>query len=542
MTASQPSTDSRCPLCRTPAEPRVLAEAGWLAPNVIQRLARDNPNWQQTSGACPACVQQALLQLLAEQGEAALHAGLQAAWPLDAEAAFGALPTPLRLHADPRYDGQGVTLALVDSGFYPHPDLTQPRNRIRAWVDAGRSHGPALMFEPEAEPRWPHWDSGAPSQWHGLMTSTVAAGNGWLSHGLYRGIASGAELVLVQVRDSAGRISNASLARGLRWLVHNGPRLGVRVVNLSVGGEAVSPLAGNEVDSAIAALVALGITVVAAAGNDGLRRLVPPATAPLALTVGGLDDQNTFDHDAVMLWHSNYGASLDGALKPELVAPSLWVAAPLLPDSPQATRARYLFARRAARAGEANVETEIEFDKLITPYYQHVEGTSFAAPVIASIIACMLQANPALTPLEVRRLLLAAAELVPGAPAERQGHGAIQGGQAVALAAASCAGWPLGQARSPVISAGEVLFRLHAAGAQDVRVLGSWDGWKQPGISLAQAAPGWWQGRLASPGPGEYQYKFVCDGTHWLADPSNAARAGDSYGGWNSVFTVPAGN
>ena len=57
-------------------------------------------------------------------------------------------------------------------------------------MDAGRSHGAALMFEPEAEPRWPDWDSGAPAQWHGLMTSTVAAGNGWLSHGLYRGIAS----------------------------------------------------------------------------------------------------------------------------------------------------------------------------------------------------------------------------------------------------------------------------------------------------------------------------------------------------------------
>src|SRR5437773_5357420 len=128
MTTSEPATTSVCPLCGTPAEPNVLAEAGWLSASVIQRLARDNPNWQQTSGACPACVQQALLQLLTEQGEAALHSGLQAAWPLDAEAAFGALPTPLRLHADPRYDGQGVTLALVDSGFYPHPDLTQPRN------------------------------------------------------------------------------------------------------------------------------------------------------------------------------------------------------------------------------------------------------------------------------------------------------------------------------------------------------------------------------------------------------------------------------
>ena len=542
MSASQPATDSQCPLCRVPAEPDALAEAAWLAPSVIRRLERDNPNWQRASGACPACVQQALLQLLAEQGEAALHAGLQAAWPLDAEAAFGALPTPLRLHADPRYHGQGVTLALVDAGFYPHPDLTQPRNRIRAWVDASRSHGVSLRFEPEAQPRWPDWDSGAPAQWHGLMTSTVAAGNGWLSHGLYRGIASGAELVLVQVRDAAGRISNQSLARGLRWLAQHGPRLGVRVVNLSVAGEPVSPLGGNEVDGAIAALVALGITVVAAAGNDGRRQLVPPATAPLALTVGGLDDQNTFDHEAVMLWHGNYGQGLNGALKPELVAPSMWVAAPLLPDSPLANRARYLFARRAAPGGDGMVESQIELDKLITPYYQHVEGTSFAAPVVASIIACMLEANPALTPLEVRSLLLAAAEPVPGAPLERQGHGAIQGGQAVALAAASCAGWPLAQAHSPVVSMGEVLFRLNAAGAQEVRVLGSWDGWAQPGLSLEQVAPGWWQGQLTGSGPGEYQFKFVCDGQRWLTDPFNAARAPDSYGGWNSVLTIAAGN
>jgi serine protease AprX len=540
MSASQPTRDTRCPLCGAAAEPSVLAEAGWLSPNVIQRLARDNPNWQQSSGACPACVQQALLQILTEQGEGALHASLQAAWPLDAESAFGALPTPLRLHADPRFDGQGVTLALLDAGFYPHPDLTQPRNRIRAWVDAGRRRISALTFTPEDQPRWPGWDSSAPAQWHGLMTSTVAAGNGWLSHGLYRGIASGAELVLVQVREPDGHISNASLARGLRWLAQHGPKLGVRVANLSVGGDPVSPLKGNIVDTAIAALAARGITVVAAAGNDGRRQLVPPATSPVAVTVGGLDDQNTFEHEALMLWHSNYGRGDDGARKPELVAPSLWVAAPLLPDTPQATRARYLFARRAVQAGDPAVESEIEYDKLITPYYQHVEGTSFAAPVVASIVACMLQANPDLTPREVRKLLIRAAEPVPGAPAERQGHGAIQGGQAVALAAASRAGWPLDEVRSPLIIGSEALFRLHAAGVESVRVLGSWNGWQQPGTHLAQAAPGWWQGRLAGLASGEYEYKFVVDGQRWLADPANSARAADSYGGWNSVLIMPA--
>jgi serine protease AprX len=59
---------------------------------------------------------------------------------------------------------------------------------------------------------------------------------------------------------------------------------------MSVSGDPVEPLAGNPVDEAVAALVAAGITVVVAAGNAGERRLVPPATAPAALTVGGLDE------------------------------------------------------------------------------------------------------------------------------------------------------------------------------------------------------------------------------------------------------------
>lgn len=423
---------TECPLCGAPSTPDDLAEAGWLAPDVAAQLVRRHPRWKQEDGACPACVQQVLLQTLLDQGEAALHDGIQATWPLDARAAFGVLPTPLRLHADPRYTGQGVTLALVDSAFYPHPDLVEPRNRIRAWVDAGHEDVRAHIFAPDEMPHWPGWDAGDPAQWHGLMTSSVAAGNGWLSHGLYRGLASDADLVLVQARDEAGHISNASITRALRWLCDNGPELGMRVVNLSVGGEPVSPLAGNPVDAAVAELVAEGITVVAAAGNDGVRRLVPPATAPMALTIGGLDDKNTFDHAEVELWHSNYGETTGGARKPELVAPSIWVAAPVLPHSPVADEAADLFSRRAE--GDAGVEERIAGLKLVTPHYQHVDGTSFAAPLVASVVASMLQANPALTPRLVRDVLIAAAQPIPGAPAERQGAGALDAGQAVARA------------------------------------------------------------------------------------------------------------
>ncbi|MEW5986980.1 MAG: S8 family serine peptidase, partial [Chloroflexota bacterium] len=305
-----------CPQCQTPTSPQLLAEAQQYA------------FWRRPDGACPACVQQELLTSLLDEDHAAWHERVQIAWPLDAEAAFGALPTPLRLHADPRFNGRGVTLALVDSGFYPHPDLIQPTNRIRAWVDAGRRSVQAMTFAPNETPRWPGWDGGRAWQWHGLMTSVVAAGNGYLSHGLYRGLASEADLVLIQTRDQQGAITNETIGRALRWLAQHGPELGVKVVNLSVAGDVTWPLNKNPVDKAVAALVEIGMVVVAAAGNDGVRQLSPPATAPQALTVGGIDDHSLFDHEAMTLWHSNYGRSSGGAPKPELVAPSIWVAAP----------------------------------------------------------------------------------------------------------------------------------------------------------------------------------------------------------------------
>lgn len=519
-----------------PSPSDVLAEAHWASSEVVARIAADHPHWRRSDGACPACVQQSLLLLLTEKGEEALHDGIQKVWPLDAEAAFGAMPSPLRLHADPRFSGRGVTIALIDSGFYPHPDLVQPRNRIRAWVDAGRHAIDVRHFGSDETPHWPGWDMREGPQWHGLMTSVAATGNGWLSHGLYRGLASDADVILIQVRDENGRITNDTIARALRWLLRHGPGRGVRVVSMSIAGDPVEPPADNEVDEAIAELVAARVFVVAAAGNDGIRQLVPPATSPLALTVGGLDDGNTFDHAARRIWHGNYGLAGNGAAKPELVAPSIWVVAPVLPGTELAADAIRLFAGRAANDPDA--EQRIADCKLVTPDYQHVEGTSFAAPLVASVAACMLEANPGLTPPQLRELLTATAHRVPGATRERQGAGAVQAGRAVALALASIAGGPPELEQSPLVSINEVVFRVHDPVAKEVRLLGSWDGWHREGALARQVAPGSWRVNLPRPPAGKYGYKFLLDDSRWLTDPLNGTRTADSFGGWNSVLVV----
>ena len=528
-----------CALCGRAASRAALDEAGWMPPNARARMASEHPEWQLEDGACPACVQEILLTLLYERGDDALHEEIQAAWPLDPKAAFGALPTPLRMHADPRVSGYGATLALVDAAFHPHPDLAGPPNRIAAWADAGRDPVEARFFAPDETPAWPGSDAAAPMQWHGLMTSAVAAGDGRLSHGLYRGMAPQARVVLVQAREPGGRISHASITRALEWLGSVRERLGLRIVSLSVAGDEGPPRPDDPVDAAVASLVEDGVVVIAAAGNDGERRLIAPATAPRAITVGGLDDHNTFDHEAVTLWHGNYGDTVSGAAKPELVAPSLWVVAPLLPGTAKAARARALFSERAAAAAEdPEIEERLRRENFVTPHYHLVDGTSVAAPLVAGVAAGMLQANPDLTPAGILRALLAACRPVKGAEPERQGAGALDAGLAVARARRERRGAQRDRPPSPIVEGRIVRFVLHDHDARDVRVCGTWDGWARP-VRARLIEPGLFEARLEDPGPGRHQYKYLVDETRWIDDPDNPRRVPDGYGRQNSVLELP---
>ena len=385
-----------CPVCHLPSAREELAEAGWVSPETAVRLGERHHGWERADGACAACVQDALLSLLRERSDRVLGRVIQDIWPLDPEAAFGALPTPLRMRADPRFTGRGVTIAVVNAGFYPHPDLTLPTNRIRAMVDAGAGHTMVETFQSNEQPRWRGWDTDDATRWHGLMTTSAAAGNGFASRGLYRGIAPDAELVLIRARDADGRVSSDSIARAVSWLIENHARFDIRIASISLGGDATTMLESNVVDTAVAELVARGVVVIVAAGNDGERNIVPPATAAAAITVGGLDDRNVFDTRDREVWHSSFGLSWMGREKPEIVAPSVWVAAPVLPMTEVSREASELFDRRAA--GDASSEDRIAELKLITPHYQHVDGTSFAAPIVAGTVACMIEANPLLTP------------------------------------------------------------------------------------------------------------------------------------------------
>src|ERR1051326_8764270 len=133
------------------------------------------------------------------------------------------LPTWLRLGADERFTGRGVTIAFLDSGFYQHPDLTTPQSRILVYHNIVPKGTGTL-------------DSVDVASWHGMMTSVVAAGNGALSSGFFRSIAPDCNVVLVKVSKS-GHIPEKNIERGLRWVIENREKYGIRVVTISAGGD-----------------------------------------------------------------------------------------------------------------------------------------------------------------------------------------------------------------------------------------------------------------------------------------------------------------
>ena len=360
-----------------------------------------------------------------------------------------ALPVPVRMDADESYTGRGVTIAFLDSGFYAHKDLTEPVNRIVAYHSIFAE--PSSLQKPEV------------ASWHGMMTSVVAAGNGHLSDGFYRSIAPAAKVVLVKI-GKTGRIPESNIEKGLRWVFANKDRYNIRIVNISAGGDFEQSYLRNPLCQLVEEVVRAGVTVVCAVGNAGLapgHPVLPPASAPSSIAVGGLDDQNSLDRARRGMYRSSYGPTVDGLQKPEVIAPGIWVAGPILPHTPTAIEAHLYAELDAAADDELNdiilshagvdkdldeardltvpllrqlISIKLREGNVINQHYKFVDGTSFAAPIVSSIVACMLEANPKLTPQRVKRILIETAERVDGVEVDRQGWGVVAPRKAVELA------------------------------------------------------------------------------------------------------------
>lgn len=314
-------------------------------------------------------------------------------------------------------DGAGVGVAVIDSGVTPaHDDLADPATssqRIDRFVD--------LVNHETA----PYDDYG-----HGTHVAGIIAGNGADSSGARSGIAPAATLTVLKVLDSSGQGQISDVIAALDYVVAHRFELNIRVVNLSVATGVYESYDQDPLTRAARKVVDAGIVVVASAGNAGRNQqgqtqyggITAPGDAPWVLTVGASSHMGTADRsdDAMAPFSSRGPTAIDRAAKPDLVAPGVGIESLSAPGSTfYNTLSAYLLAGTVS-----------------TPYlpYLSLSGTSQAAPVVTGTVALMLQANPALTPNEVKAVLQFTAQTYPGYDALTEGAGFLNAAGAVQLA------------------------------------------------------------------------------------------------------------
>jgi subtilisin family serine protease len=209
-------------------------------------------------------------------------------------------------------DGAGVGIALIDSGVSPwHDDLDV--GRIVHFADFIDSQ-PALYD-----------DYG-----HGTHVAGIIAGNGRDSDGQRRGIAPGADLIVLKALDAGGGGYISNVIAAVDYAIAHRQTYNIRIINLSVSAGVYESYHKDPLTLAAKRAVDAGIVVVAAAGNFGRDDLggiqyggiAAPGNAPWVLTVGASSHNGTVDRtdDGVAAFSSDREAGSGGARRGHPVA------------------------------------------------------------------------------------------------------------------------------------------------------------------------------------------------------------------------------
>ena len=284
------------------------------------------------------------------------------------------------------YTGEGVVIGFLDTTYdFAHPAL--------APIAAG---GRLLGIE--------DFTGQSQTSTHGLAVASVAVG---FDEGDLVGPGFGASVLAAttEYAPTETRQEEDFFVAGLEWLEAEG----ADVVNVSLGystfdeGEGDYTYADMDGNTALVTraadiAAALGVVVVTSAGNEGgsaWRYITAPADADSVITVGAVQ------LDSTKASFSSVGPTADGRTKPDVVA----------------------------------LGTGIVYALPNSGYGGSGRGTSFSAPLVSGVVAQMLQANPALGPIEVRDLLRQSASQ-PAAPDTLRGWGVVNAEAALQLALA----------------------------------------------------------------------------------------------------------
>jgi serine protease AprX len=294
----------------------------------------------------------------------------------------------------------GVDVALIDSGTVPVPALSN---------GDGLVNGPDFSAD-AADPQLHGLDAFG----HGTHVAGIISGSDPAAG--FAGIAPDSRVVSVKVAATDGSTTLGRLLAGIGWTIdhRSDDGLNIRVLNLSFGVRPEDAYTKDVLAYATEQAWKAGIVVVVSAGNSGATDagLDSPAYDPHVIAVGADDLNGTADvsDDSVPAWSSR----AKGSRGPDLIAPGQAIVSLRVPGS-------YLDVNHPGAR--------------ISDTLFRGSGTSQAAGVVSGAVALLVAQRPDLTPHQVKSLLTATADPLPGTPKSAQGAGRIDVAAAIAAKA-----------------------------------------------------------------------------------------------------------
>jgi serine protease AprX len=293
--------------------------------------------------------------------------------------------------------GQGVDVALIDTGVAPVPALSGQGKIV---------NGPDLSLESQ-NPSFQHLDTNG----HGTFMAGIIGGNDGQAGG-YRGVAPDSRILSVKVGDADGGVDVSQVIAAIDWVVQhrydNG--MNIRVINLSYGTNSSQSFLIDPLAFAVERAWKAGITVVTAAGNSGIGSgLADPAYDPWVISVGAADTEGTQSMSDDQPASFSAGASCSGTAAmgcraPDLLAPGAHMQGLRDPGS-------YVDQNNPSAA--------------LGDQYFRGSGTSEAAAYVTGAIALLLQKYPQLTPDQVKQMLVESSDSLAGYSPLQQGAGEL---------------------------------------------------------------------------------------------------------------------
>jgi len=272
-----------------------------------------------------------------------------------------------------RTRGEGVTVAVMDSGIADHPDLA---GKVKTRVDFVND-GSALQ------------DPGG----HGTFVAGLIAASGGTV-----GVAPAASLVSLRVLDAQGNGTLARVTKAFDWLLRNGKRYGVTGLSISWGAPQATTYHKDFLSALVEAAWFSGITVVVAGGNDGpaAGSVTAPATDPFVIAVGSYKDNGSpSSDDNELSTFTGRGPTLDGFAKPDTLAPGEHILGLRVP-------------------GLTYFDASGEPIGSPTDRYVHMTGTSASAGYLSGVAALVKSARPSFGPNDVKAAIVASGRSVRG--------------------------------------------------------------------------------------------------------------------------------